>query len=106
MRLLKRFYRDTFKAKNKAIVRRRYKNCETEDIKKNMTEVLINTLGKEIVTEDLIYYTIGILNFKKSKDLPCNDEVKKEIEDFLVCVRKFSKRKFIEAFKSENFRIL
>jgi len=71
-----------------------------------MAETLRNKIGMENVTEDLVYYTIGILNIKESNDLPCSDEVKAQIEDFLLCVRKFSKKKYITVFKSQNFRVL
>ena len=106
IRLVRRYYKDLFKAKNQKIVKKRYINCQVEDIYENMKKTLQGRIPQEFITEDLIYYTIGILNLREVNDLPCSPEVRIEIEKLLSCVRNFSKFKYVKAFKSMNFRIL
>ena len=69
IRLVRRFFRDFFKAKNPELVKKRYTNCKISDIYQSMAETLKCKLSEELVTKDLVYYTIGILNLRNSKHL-------------------------------------
>jgi len=106
IRLVRRYYRNLFKAKNQNIVKKRYANWEVEDLFDHMKRTLQGRIPEELITEDLVYYAIGILNLRKVEDLPCSTKVKEHLQDFLSCVRNFSKIKYVKSFKSENFRIL
>ncbi|CAI2363350.1 unnamed protein product [Moneuplotes crassus] len=106
IRQMRKFYRDLFKDNNRNIVRRRYKNCKTRQI----YEKLHSTLEKEVLegslTPDLVYFTMGIIDIRKTSHLPCSQACKLEISLFLELTRRFSKKRLRNALRSENLRTL
>ena len=106
IRLIRRFYRDLFKSHNKSIVRRRYTNCKIKQIYYNMYKTLENKIPEELLTEDLVYFTIGILTLKESSKLRCTKEVKEDITDFLNCVRNYTKIRYLSILKSPKVKTL
>ena len=106
IRFIRRFYRDLFKTHNKSIVRRRYTNCKIKDIYYTMYKTLENKVPEELLTEDVVYFTIGILSLKETSKLRCTTEVKEDISNFLTCVRNYTKIGYFSVLKSPRVQIL
>ncbi|CAI2362754.1 unnamed protein product [Moneuplotes crassus] len=106
IRLLRRFYRNSFKSQNPEIVQKTYQKCSIEEIYKGVHDMLSEKITDEHLTEDLVYYTIGIIGIKKAAELPCHSEVKDQIASFQRCTKQFSRIRFNKALGSENLKTL
>jgi len=106
IRFLRRFYKELFKKENKRIVKKRYINWSMSRIYEAMSKTLAKIIPNIYLSEDLVYFTIGILSIKNDDELICKSEIKQEIMVFLSWVRYFSKKKFNLVFKSKKVRVL
>ncbi|CAI2362559.1 unnamed protein product [Moneuplotes crassus] len=106
IRLLRKFYRDLFKAKNPDIVQKTYLKCTLEQVYERVHIMLAGLIPPESFTEDLIHYTIGMIGIKKAPELECCCDTKNQVIAFHRCARQFSRIKFENALESENLRAL
>ncbi|CAI2386688.1 unnamed protein product [Moneuplotes crassus] len=106
VRQMRRFYRDIFKSKNRLLVRKRYVNCSIAEVIKGFRSCLANIVPTDLITQDLIYFGIGITGIKKSETLRCRKEIKQEIKNFLQLTRRFSERRLRNLVKSCNIKTL
>ncbi|CAI2364947.1 unnamed protein product [Moneuplotes crassus] len=106
LRDVKKFYVQLFKAQNPEIVKRRYVNCKIEMVFENMQWTLMDLMPSDLITDDLVYYSIGILSIKSLDDLDCSKSVKIEISTYLATIRNFTIKGFNEVMKSTLFRSL
>ncbi|CAI2383169.1 unnamed protein product [Moneuplotes crassus] len=106
LRLIKRFFKNVFKSKNTEIIRRRYINCDMEEVQSQMKILLCEIFPQEELTEELVNYTIGVVNPKWGSRLDCSKEAHDEISKFHTCCQTFSKKKFSALLESQNFRVL
>ncbi|CAI2382405.1 unnamed protein product [Moneuplotes crassus] len=106
LRMVRRYFRDIFKSQNTKIVRKRYINCRAKEISLCMKHLLSELFPQLEITEDLIYYTMGILNLRTIQRLSCSRSVKDEISDFQLCCKKFSQKRLTKAMQSKSLRVL
>ncbi|CAI2370671.1 unnamed protein product [Moneuplotes crassus] len=106
IRLLRRFYKKNFKDKNADIVRRRFRNCSLEDIFVRVQAMLVDLIPTEEITQELVYYTMGIIDLKKASELPCRKFIKTQITTFQNLRKKFSNKRFSRAIICKNLRTL
>lgn len=106
LRKLRRFYKSIFKAQNLDVVRRRYINCSTEYLYESMLLTLQSMISEEYLTEDLVYFTIGITGLRKPSDLPCTLHIRQEISEIVNWASTFSVIKFQRWLSSESFQTL
>ncbi|CAI2386470.1 unnamed protein product [Moneuplotes crassus] len=106
IRQMRRFYRDLFKSKNRLLVRKRYVNCSIPEVIKGFRPCLADIVPTDLITQDLIYFGIGITGIKKSETLRCRKKIKQEIKNFLQLTRTFSERRLRKLVKSCNIKTL
>ncbi|CAI2363683.1 unnamed protein product [Moneuplotes crassus] len=106
IRLLRKFYRDLFKTQNPEIVQKTYLKCTLQEVYERVHAMLAELIPLESFTEDLIYYTIGIIGIKKAPELTCRLDIKNQVTAFQRCTRQFSRIRFENALESENLRTL
>ncbi|CAI2387441.1 unnamed protein product [Moneuplotes crassus] len=106
LRSMKRFYATLFKRNNTHILRKRYSNCTTNQLHEGLRNTLELVIPQHLVDDNLIYFTMGIINLRKVSKLPCSSEIKTEILNFLEPTRVFSHTKLQKALQSVSFRIL
>ncbi|CAI2376019.1 unnamed protein product [Moneuplotes crassus] len=106
LRMVRKYFRDIFKSQNAKIVRKRYINCRANEISLCMEALLAELFPQLEITEDLIYYTMGILNLRTIQRLSCNQSVKDEISDFQLCCKKFSQKRLTKAMQSKSLKVL
>ncbi|CAI2376840.1 unnamed protein product [Moneuplotes crassus] len=106
LRMLRRYYRNSFKSKNIEIVRKRYIHCSDEYIYQRMRVFLEILMPQEDLSDNLIYFTTGIISLREVSSLPCSQAIKEEIKMFHLCCRSFSQRRFTIAMQSESLRSL
>jgi len=79
-----------------------------------MAKTLKKTLSPELVTKELIHFTIGILNlnknprFKKDEEARPNGPIRvsDKITEFLTCVRYYSQSKYFSVMKIKEVQVL
>ncbi|CAI2367764.1 unnamed protein product [Moneuplotes crassus] len=103
LRDVRKFYKDSFKSKNVEIMKQRYINCSFEMIFEGTQWTLMDAIPQEFVTDELVYYTIGILGIKKLSEINCSNKLKNEISQYFEAVRRFTLRSFNFTIKSDNF---
>ncbi|CAI2375638.1 unnamed protein product [Moneuplotes crassus] len=106
LRLVRKYLLYQFKHQNSEIVSKRYSNCSCAEITQSVTATLNKLLPPEIVTVDLVYYTIGILSLKDLRYFNCSSEVKQQVRLFLDAVCKFSFAKFKQVMTSRSAQVL
>ena len=106
IRSFRKFFRESYKAKFKKLVKKRYVNCKPREIYDSVFSLLQETFGMQNLDEDMVYYLIGILNLRPINHLSCRAIIKKEVTDFLACVRTFSNNRFLRIFDSDCLRVL
>ena len=107
IRVVRKYYRDTFKNMNKHIVKRRIINCKSKDIIEATEALWRGLFPIQSCNIDLYYYLAGILKLKSTSRMhKCSNEVKEEIKTFLDCSRMYSKSKFRSLFHSKSFRLI
>ncbi|CAI2374029.1 unnamed protein product [Moneuplotes crassus] len=106
LRLVRKYLLYQFKHQNSEIVSKRYFNCSCAEIAQRITATLNKLLPPDIVTVDLVYYTIGILSLKDLRYFDCSSEVKQQVRLFLDAVRKFSFAKFKQVMASRSVQVL
>ncbi|CAI2373660.1 unnamed protein product [Moneuplotes crassus] len=106
LRFAKNHIKKLFKAKNSKIIHKRYVNCTLEEMYVRMRLTLQSIISEELLVDDLVYYTIGILNLKKPTKLDCKKKVKGEILMFNETLKKFTYRKLEETMQSSSLRVL
>lgn len=82
IRLLRRFYKNSFKAQNRDLFNKRFYKCTAEYIYERVQDMLAELIPQQDLTEDLVHYTIGIIGIKKAPKLPCCMFVKNQIAAF------------------------
>ncbi|CAI2379966.1 unnamed protein product [Moneuplotes crassus] len=100
LRFLRRYFRDLFKQNNPKIVRKRYVHSRTRFIFARVKILLKDVCGIQDTDDQLVYFVIGIIDLRKPSKLTCLPETKEAISDFLVCIRRFSQRRFFKAIQS------
>ncbi|CAI2376569.1 unnamed protein product [Moneuplotes crassus] len=103
---VKKFIKRLFKSMNSEIIQRRYINCSISQIFVSMRHTLLNVIPEELLADDLVYYTVGILSIKKPSDLDCKQKIKREIFDFIETNKRFTNKKFKKTIQSNSLRIL
>jgi hypothetical protein len=106
IRCFRKFFKNHYKNEFKKLVKKRYVNCKPKEIYDSVFSLIQNTFGMQEIDEDMVYYLIGILNLRPINHLSCRMIIKKEVADFLVCVRRFSISKFLKIFESDCLKIL
>ncbi|CAI2385046.1 unnamed protein product [Moneuplotes crassus] len=106
IRLLRRFFKNTFKQKNKDIVKRRYYNCTMEYIYARVYDMLEELIPQEDLTKELVYYTIGIIDIRKDSESSYSNAIKRQITALKDCRQQFSRSRFNKAFMSKSLRAL
>ncbi|CAI2380574.1 unnamed protein product [Moneuplotes crassus] len=71
-----------------------------------MEATLNSFIPEESLTQDLVYYTIGITGIRSLPKIPCKRGIQKEIAAFQECTYAFSRKKFEKALNSESLIIL
>ncbi|CAI2376978.1 unnamed protein product [Moneuplotes crassus] len=106
LRQFRKFYKEAFRTKNQDTVPRRYtKICQTK-IHQHMYLTLEDIIEEEHLTDELIYYTIGVTRIKKAHQLSCCFRLKQEMKDFIDLTFKFSHNRLHKCLQSESFKIL
>ncbi|CAI2386309.1 unnamed protein product [Moneuplotes crassus] len=103
IRILKRFFKNTYKSQNRDINERDHKMLSIEDICTRMQSLLASFIPQELLTQDLVYYTIGITGIKSIPNIPSMLAIQKEVTDFKSCAQAFSMKKFEKTLSSESF---
>ena len=107
IRVIRKYYRDKFKNQNKNIVKKRIVNCKSKDIIEATEALCKDLFPTELWTTDLHYYIAGILKLKGTSYMHrWSNQVKEEINQFLDCVRMYSKAKFRSLLHSQNFKLI
>ncbi|CAI2372945.1 unnamed protein product [Moneuplotes crassus] len=106
LRFIKRFIKKFFKTMNSQIIERRYVNCSPIKIFETMRSTLSNIVSEELLVDDLVYFTIGILKIKKPFQLDCKQTIRKEISDFIEMSANFTYKKMQRALQSNYLRVL
>ncbi|CAI2361758.1 unnamed protein product [Moneuplotes crassus] len=106
LRFTKNYIKKLFKSMNPMIAHKRYVNCSAMKIFGRMKLTLSSILSEDLLADDLVYYTIGILGLKKSSHLNCKQKIKREISDFLGTNRTFTYKKLKKTLQSSSFRVL
>ncbi|CAI2375283.1 unnamed protein product [Moneuplotes crassus] len=106
IRLLRKFYRDLFKTQNPDVVQKTYLKCTLQEVYEKVHVMLTALIPQENLTNDLVYYTIGMVGIKKASELPCSWAIKTQITAFQRCTRQFSRVRFDNALESESLRTL
>ncbi|CAI2382833.1 unnamed protein product [Moneuplotes crassus] len=106
LRLLKKFYKKLFKSDNYKIVQRRYVNCDTYRVSISMKSMLLSIFPQELVTDDLAYYTIGILGIKKPSEFHCREQTRREIKEFRKTINRFTQKQLLIAMQSDSLKVL
>jgi translation initiation factor RLI1 len=106
IRSFRKFFKNHYKNEFKKLVKKRYVNCKPKEIYDSVFSLIQDTFGMQDFDEDMVYYLIGILNLRPINHLSCRMIIKKEVADFLVCVRRFSISKFLKIFESDCLKIL
>ncbi|CAI2362054.1 unnamed protein product [Moneuplotes crassus] len=89
-RLIRKFYKNLFKSNNSEIVRKRYTNCDSSQLFLGMRNMLQTIMPDDLITDDIVHYTIGILGIIKKHKLECSEALKQEVADFLETSRHFT----------------
>jgi translation initiation factor RLI1 len=106
IRSFRKYFRNQYKNKFKKLVKKRYVNCKPKEIYDSVFSLLQNTFEMQNLDEDMVYYLVGILNLRPINHLSCRMIIKKEVTDFLACVRSFSIYKFLKIFESDCLKVL
>ncbi|CAI2383489.1 unnamed protein product [Moneuplotes crassus] len=106
VRSLRKFFKDLFKKNNQNLIRKRYSNCTVSQLYAGVKKSLALVIPSDSENEDLIYFTMGIIDLKKVSRLPCKPVIKNEIDNFLKTTRVYSRKKLSRALESESFRTL
>ncbi|CAI2359710.1 unnamed protein product [Moneuplotes crassus] len=106
LRLVKRLFKNIFKFKNHELVEKRFVNCEMDEVCDSMRAMLAEIFDANDLTDDLLYYTIGIVNPKWKARLDCGPELKTQIGMFHRCCQTFSMQRIRKLLKCRNFRTL
>ncbi|CAI2385753.1 unnamed protein product [Moneuplotes crassus] len=106
LRFVKKFMKKLFKSLNIEITNKRYINCTPMKIFEAMKTTLMTIIPDDLLADDLIYYTIGILNLKKPSELRCKQRVKKEISIFKETNSNFTYKRLKKSMQSSSLRIL
>jgi hypothetical protein len=106
IRSLRKYFRNHYKNEFKNLVKKRYVNCKPKEIYYSVFSLLQNTFGLQDLEEEMVYYLIGILNLRPINHLLCRTIIKKEVTEFLACVRNFSNNRFSKIFKSDCLNVL
>ncbi|CAI2370481.1 unnamed protein product [Moneuplotes crassus] len=106
LRLFRRFFKKTFKACNQDMYKRRFSNYTIDDIYQQVCLMLMKLVPAEYITQDLVYFTIGIIGAKKASQLPCRDSIKSQITTIQACCKNFSRKKFNRIMASKSLRVL
>ncbi|CAI2385976.1 unnamed protein product [Moneuplotes crassus] len=102
LRLLKRFFKNSYKSQSRDISDKMHRKLSIEDIYVRMKVLLSSFVPQEFLTEDLIYYTIGITCIKNITNSSCQKTIKNEVAAFQNCVHAFSRKKFKNALASDS----
>ncbi|CAI2385836.1 unnamed protein product [Moneuplotes crassus] len=92
LRKLKRFCKNIFKTQNLEVVRRRYINCRIGHLYNKMYQTLQTIISEEYLTNDLIYFTMGIAGIRKPSGLPCSNQLRQEILEIVSCASFFPEK--------------
>ncbi|CAI2364923.1 unnamed protein product [Moneuplotes crassus] len=106
LRLLRRHFKNMFKIKNLDIDARRLYSLAINDVYQRTLTLLTELIPEEYLTEDLVYYTIGIIGIKKASEMQCKSSIKKEITAFKRCTKSFSHNNLEKAFHSNSLMTL
>ncbi|CAI2362314.1 unnamed protein product [Moneuplotes crassus] len=105
-RLIRKFYKNFFKSNNSEIVRKRYTNCDSSQLFIGMRNMLQIIMPDDLITDDIVHYTIGILGIIKKHKLECSEALKQEVADFLETSRHFTIKKLKFLLKSKRLQTL
>ncbi|CAI2375689.1 unnamed protein product [Moneuplotes crassus] len=106
LRRIRKFFRNLFKTNNRDLVSKRYSNCKISHLYERLRKTLTRILPEEVVTKEMIYFTMGLINIKKISELPCSLATKSEVSAFLASTRIFSYKKLRKALESPTCRAL
>ena len=106
LRQMRKFYSNIFKKNNPKIVRRRFCNAKSSEVKRAIKSIVENEFGSVDCFKDLQYYLLGILKIKDILRMNWNNTIKSEVMDFIEWIRDYSSIKFTKLFKSKWLRIL
>ncbi|CAI2375697.1 unnamed protein product [Moneuplotes crassus] len=106
IRFIKTFIKKLFKSMNCQIVYRRYVNCSVNKIFDTMRLTLQAIVPEELLVDDLVYYTIGILKIKKPSQMNCKQKIKREISEFNETNLRFNYKKLKKIMQSNCLRVL
>ncbi|CAI2371634.1 unnamed protein product [Moneuplotes crassus] len=106
LRFIKMSLKKLFKSMNEKVIQKRYVNCSSREIFQTMKLTLQSVIPKEFLEDDLVYYTVGILNIKKPSQLVCKQKVKREISDFIQTSNNFTYKRLKRAMQSFSLRAL
>lgn len=82
IRILKRFFKNTYKSYNRDINEKDQRMLSIEDVFTRMKCVLTSFIPQELLTQDLVYYTIGITGIVSISKIPSMLAIQKEVTDF------------------------
>jgi superfamily II RNA helicase len=102
IRALRKYFRDQFRTHHAKLINKRIVNCTPKEIYNAVSDLLTNVLEFPDCDKDTIFYLIGILDLKQVNRMSCTQIIKNEVNEFLDCVRVFSKGKFKRIFKSKT----
>ncbi|CAI2360391.1 unnamed protein product [Moneuplotes crassus] len=102
LRLLKRFFRNTYRTQTSDISDKKHRALPIEAIFGRMQILLSSFIPQQLLTQDLVYYTIGITALRNISKIPCQRSIKREIADFQKCSFAFSRTKLDEALSSQS----
>ncbi|CAI2380922.1 unnamed protein product [Moneuplotes crassus] len=106
LRKLRRFFKNIFKTQNLDIVSRRYINCRIGYLYQKMYQTLTTVIPEGYITDELVYFTMGIAGIRKPSELPCSNQIRQEIKAIMSCASTFSQKKYQRCLSSESFQTL
>ncbi|CAI2382950.1 unnamed protein product [Moneuplotes crassus] len=106
LRKLRRFFKNIFKTQNLDIVGRRYINCRIGYLYQKMYQTLTTVIPEGYITDELVYFTMGIAGIRKPSELPCSNQIRQEIKAIMSCASTFSQKKYQRCLRSESFQTL
>ncbi|CAI2368793.1 unnamed protein product [Moneuplotes crassus] len=106
LRFVKKYLKNLFKSMNPRITNRRYINCTLEEILEAMRATLSSIIPQDLLADDLVYYTVGILSIRKYSELGCKQRIKKEITMFNEANKSFTFKKLKKCMQESSLWIL
>ncbi|CAI2367341.1 unnamed protein product [Moneuplotes crassus] len=105
-RITRKHIKKLFKSMNSKIIQKRYVNCSLDKIYERMRLTLQSIISEELLADDLVYYTIGILGIKKPSELNYKRKIQGEISQFNETNTKFTYKKLEKTLQSDSLRVL